>query len=590
MSSPFQPRPRPSFGKAVNAQGAEAPDQAVPTTTQPPWLAEANKILVAAFTKRTLSTPTAQIAIDEFKPTQTFASTDEQLAIIEAGHRLWAIGHGSLRIFAYAGAGKTSTLKLLAKQVFGGVLGLYVAFNSAIAADARASFPSSVEVRTMHSLARRALQVGGGNPGDLNAYLVKQTLGEEPDDWLTKPAVLPQASWVAKALVGYCQSADTVFGQHHIERALDCHVYRVPDVLPNDPDGLRLHRERLALRQAAAGLLAKLCPRVWAALVDWRRNGLLPPHDVYLKLFELDSALVEHTMEQYGYIMLDESQDLNPVMRSIAIKSKRLIVAVGDPWQQIYSWRGAENALEQLPGEILHLSQSFRFGAAVADRAWHLLTSKPEGAPQVRLRGNEGRQSVVEYGADDDIADGAVVCRTNIGVLRAASQVALAGRKVHVIGGIKELAEDLKSAVALFEGRKRDVKAESLRRFECWADLAREAEEADDVALLRLVEAVEKGEVIRCLLAIELHHVTDESRADVVVSTAHKSKGREWSTVTLWDDFSSVDNLYQRYGKAQETPDARLREERVKAALESWHVAYVAVTRAVDRLILRGRL
>jgi len=188
-----------------------------------------------------------------------------------------------------------------------------------------------------------------------------------------------------------------------------------------------------------------------------------------------------------------------------------------------------------------------------------LLQSKPEAAPTVRLKGNPGRQSVVDYDVDDAITDGAVVCRTNSGVLRAAAKAALARRRVHVVGGIEALAEDIRSALALYEGRKRDVKAESLRRFESWADLKNEAEDGDDVGLLRLVEAIEKGEVRRSLMAIERQHVASEDRADVVVSTAHKAKGREWPVVTLWSDFPSVDKMWQRYEKAQETIDTRKR-------------------------------
>ncbi|MCK1493792.1 ATP-binding domain-containing protein [Bradyrhizobium sp. 180] len=34
-----------------------------------------------------------------------------------------------------------------------------------------------------------------------------------------------------------------------------------------------------------------------------------------------------------------------------------------------------------------------------------------------------------------------------------------------------------------------------------------------------------------------LNRTVDEERSDLTISTAHKAKGREWSTVRLMDDF-----------------------------------------------------
>ncbi len=61
--------------------------------------------------------------------------TDEQAAILEAFQ-----GGGDLVIEAGAGTGKTSTLRLLADSETRRK-GVYLAFNRAIADDAKASFP-----------------------------------------------------------------------------------------------------------------------------------------------------------------------------------------------------------------------------------------------------------------------------------------------------------------------------------------------------------------------------------------------------------------------------------------------------------------
>ena len=517
-----------------------------------------------------------------------FAPTAEQQAILEAASRLRSSGQVSLKISAYAGSGKTSTLKLIANGPFKGCRSLYIAFNSAIAKDARNSFPSSVEVKTLHSVARRALNVGHGESGNLNARFVAQIIGENSKDWLTKkgmPRALTQAKWIAAALTLFCQSADSELGRRHIQAALDRAVYRIPTSIQDTPEAHRIHEEHMTLREAAAKLLGKLCPRVWAAVSDWRRNGMTPPHDCYLKMFQLDDELIETTMSEFEYVMLDECQDLNPVMTSIAVKSQRPLIAVGDSYQQIYSWRGADDALEFLPGALLHLSQSFRFGDEIADLAWATLTNKPQNRPTVKLRGNPTRNSVIDDQCDAIITNGAVVARTNAGVLRAAADVALSGRPVHIVGGIDALAADLRSALALYQGRRKDVVVESLKRFESWADLKLEAEDSDDVGLQKLIDAIEGGKALRDLAAIEKMHVADEARAAVIVSTVHKSKGREWSTVTQWNDFPTPAKLLLWYENACKQEDEQRRREMIKAVLEEYHVAYVAITRAVDRLV-----
>src|SRR5438093_5102785 len=77
--------------------------------------------------------------------------TPEQQAITDA----YLTGH-NLVIEAGAGTGKTSTLRLLANAA-PQRRGIYVAYNRAIADDAKRSFPPNVTCATAHSLAFRAI-------------------------------------------------------------------------------------------------------------------------------------------------------------------------------------------------------------------------------------------------------------------------------------------------------------------------------------------------------------------------------------------------------------------------------------------------
>jgi hypothetical protein len=78
---------------------------------------------------------------------KTHKSTGEQEGFVEA-----AQCGGDLKVKAYAGASKTSTLRLVAQQ-FVGKHGSYLAFNEEIADSARRGFPSNVVARAIHPLA-----------------------------------------------------------------------------------------------------------------------------------------------------------------------------------------------------------------------------------------------------------------------------------------------------------------------------------------------------------------------------------------------------------------------------------------------------
>ncbi|BEL96232.1 hypothetical protein SM14BL09_33850 [Serratia marcescens] len=70
------------------------------------------------------------------------------------------------------------------------------------------------------------------------------------------------------------------------------------------------------------------------------------------------------------------------------------------------------------------------------------------------------------------------------------------------------------------------------------------------------------------------HAVTDESQAQVTVSTAHRSKGLEWPVVVLDEDFADItDPLMTERERTDET-----------------NLLYVAVTRTRETLVLNGLL
>ena len=305
--------------------------------------------------------------------------TPEQIAAVEA-FRI-----GSLRVNAYAGAAKTTTATLIARdQDQRGTRGIYLAFNKSIAAEASQRFPGSVSCKTTHSLGFGPMikRLGSAEKltGSLNANAVNQAISV-PALCTTiagHSKLLSQreaATVVLDTVKRFCHSDSDAIGVRH---------------LPRDGalDGLA-DEDRNAMAQDVLPAAAALWTRMQSA------NDPLPcGFDGYLKLWALG-----HPKLYADYVMLDEAQDSNPVILRLVAESGLKALYVGDKYQQIYSWRGAVNATDRIETDATaYLTQSFRFGTPIADLASRILRHLGAEKP---LRGTASISSQVFVIADE---------------------------------------------------------------------------------------------------------------------------------------------------------------------------------------------
>lgn len=461
----------------------------------------------------------------------SFTPTAEQEAALAA----YRTG-GSMVIEAGAGTGKTSTLKLLAKDD-PKRKGVYLAYNRAIAQDAKQDFPRSVQCATAHSFAFREMGVKYKHRLDSPRMTAKQaasvlgvtaTFKFDGDQIVLGPNKL--ARMVLDTVQQFCYSADS--------DVLAKHVPFVP--------GLELYRDELA------AFLVPYAKRAWADLS--RKDGRLKfQHDHYLKLWALDEP---HFM--CDYILLDEAQDANPVIAQVFEMQKHAQqIAVGDASQAIYGWRGAVDYMTTMQADHrLMLSQSFRFGEAVAVEAnkWLQLLDAP-----LRLSGYEAIPSKVEI-LDNPLA---VLCRTNAECVGRCLEAQEAGKKVALVGGSDEIMRFADAAEDLMAGRS-TTRHPDLAAFSNWLDVREYVAEGSGADLKVFVNLIDDYgvEKVRQIAT----NCVDERYAELIVSTAHKSKGREWDTVQIASDF-------------REPVPGEDGEDRQMARGEMM-LAYVAVTRA----------
>ncbi len=501
-------------GKCPNCSQSIEPGQQIE------WIAGADRKVmhVSCPTATATSTITAPAAVVPTPlqrvftpPTPEFPPTPEQLVALT----LFETGQ-SLAIEAGAGTGKTSTLILLAQSTQR--RGQYLAFNKAIVNEARTKFPANVTCSTAHSLAYKATSAAKkqrlNDSRRMRSEEVARILNVDQIRFAhagiaggpKRLASKKVAGIVLDTITQFCQSADS-----------DVAAVHVPFVKGIDSPGDYTNNNALAAH------VLPYARRAWADLMH--DDGILPfKHDHYLKQWQLSGPRIEAS-----FILFDEAQDANPVMVAIvAAQTHAQLVWVGDSQQQIYSFTGAVNALANVPSDQrAFLTQSFRFGPVVADVANDLLARLDA---ELRVVGHTPIPSTV---AAVDAPD-AVLCRTNATAVRSVMEVMGRGLIPYLVGGGEQVVRFARAAADLMRGMS--TEHPDLACFNSWGEVklyVEEDEQGNELELLvKLIEDFGVDTIIDVL-----GDMADERDADVVVSTAHKSKGREWDTVQIAGDF-----------------------------------------------------
>lgn len=448
----------------------------------------------------------------------TFAPTDQQqaaLALFTADHHL--------SVEALAGTGKTSTLVLAAQaleQRRPRARIHYLAFNRAIRDEAVHRFPGNTECTTAHAAAMRSIgrhykhRLGGDR---MSGTQLGRHLGTDPftitiaghRKTLTPGFV---ARHVMRTIVAFCQSADAEPSIRHVP------------YLP----GLDMPGEATSNNAELAQHVWGHVPAAWGDLTNV--DGRLPfAHDHYLKMWQLTEPLLP-----VDVLMFDEAQDANPVIWDVVMRQRdhAQVVVVGDRYQQIYEWRGAMNAMAAWDGRRTWLTESFRFGpeiAEVANVALEMLGS----TEQVVGRGGPSRVAPLERPR-------AVLTRTNTGAVSVVFQALARGQRPAIVGGADDIVAFARAAQSL--ARRQPVEHRDLCAFGSWSEVLEYVKaEPDDHDLVRNVRLIE--EFGATIIIATLERCGEEGNADVIVSTAHKAKGREWPTVQLHGDYPEPTDL-----------------------------------------------
>ncbi|KAM7322556.1 hypothetical protein ACRRTK_018061 [Alexandromys fortis] len=477
-----------------------------------------------------------------------------------------------VKIMAFAGTGKTSTLVKYAEK-WSQSRFLYVTFNKSIAKQAELVFPSNVICKTFHSMAyshvgRKYQLKKKLNLFKLTPFMVNSVLAEGKGGFI-------RAKLVCKTLENFFASADEELTIDH-----------VPIWCKNSQG------QRVMVEQSEKLNGVHEASRLWdnmRKLGECKEEAYQMTHDGYLKLWQLSKPL----LASFDAIFVDEAQDCTPAIMNIVLSQPCGKIFVGDPHQQIYTFRGAVNALFTVPHtHVFYLTQSFRFGVEIAYVGATILDVCKRVRKKTLVGGNH--QSGIRGDVKGQVA---LLSRTNANVFDEAVRVTEgeSPSKIHLIGGIKSFGLDRIIDIWNLlqpeeERRKRNliIKDRFIRRWvhkEGFSGFKRYVTAAEDKELEAKIAVVEKYNIRipELVERIERCHIEDLDLAEYILGTVHKAKGLEFDTVHVLDDFVKVPCA--RHNLAQ------LPHFRVESFSEDeWNLLYVAVTRAKKRLIMTKSL
>lgn len=311
--------------------------------------------------------------------------------------------------------------------------------------------------------------------------------------------------------------------------------------------------------------------------------------------------LVKNLRVKFGkdHIFLDEAQDLSRTRQALARKFLRpdgRMHVVGDDRQAIYGFTGADagalpGLIASLSAKVLPLSVTWRCPRAVVELAQGLVPDI-EAAPSAA----EGVVSSLSFprhvpeGKPDPEAEwlaqlgptDAVLCRNMLPLVTLAYKMIRAGRPCKVEGrnigdGLVALAQRWRvKTIDALETRLEDYQAREVQKAMAKMNEQKAEEVTDRVGTMMEIIAAVRAQgrhQVSDVVAFITDLFADGATGVTVLATYHRSKGREWPRVYLWEH-------------SQRCPSKRARQPWQR--LQEDNLAYVAFTRAQVELTFLG--
>ena len=456
-------------------------------------------------------------------------------------------------VSSVAGSGKTTLLRAIADHIPHSNA-LYISYNSALAKEATKKFPKSVDCRTIHSIAHRALvkelglSVGFFNPRNMDerwTYDEKQKFIDIFNE--------------------FCLSEHTDFDDfltsRHYSKGFSSTGHKYLD---------RMHQGKMECT-----------------------------HDFYLKLFHimLDNGTITYPAP-FDLILFDEIQDMALVStRIFELLPATRKVGVGDKHQAIYSFNHTVNYFELAPSDatIFFMTQSFRVPAEIGLKIHAFCTRYIE--PTMSFQGTP----VTDY----TIHDRAYITRTNSALINKMIELNATRTPYTLIRKPEEIFKlplilcglKYKGFISAPEHRYlQDAVNEwyeepTIRElFKTPISYISSQFAENDLQLKQAIRLLAQHGAATIISTYEAAKSHVGSKSTYTLCSSHSSKGLQWDEVTLADDMndsiaSVIDRIDNPIVYDSNTDTFIDRSGKLSTAdLESLNLYYVACSRAAKRL------
>lgn len=487
-------------------------------------------------------------------------------------------GYRNIALVARAGTGKTSTILLtvdaLAQEYRQAEI-VVLAYNKAIADEVKGKLQKMghndwrrIQAATLHSLGfgllKYMFKLGDNSIDDKKVHkLISQFIenGAEPHE----QDVVEQYRAQVETLVRYAKQAgfgffpDVQIGSHDAWYALADHF---------DVNGLE--------ETDQMDIIVNVAQKIYRASLN--QTAVIDFDDMIL------FPLIKNIRVRFGkdFIFLDESQDLSRTRQALARKFLKVngrMFIVGDDKQAIYGFSGADSAaLENMIAAMnaikMPLNVTWRCPAAVVREAQKIV-------PDIQAAPN-AIEGVVRYAneyPEDLTAGDAILCRNTAPLIKEAYSLIRQGKAAKVEGraigdGLDKLAGRWKvNTIAALLTKLEDYREREVQKAIAKNQDSKAEEVADRVdCVVEICNAcLRKGQTSVYDVKNAIADLFgDDVKGAITLATYHRSKGREWQRVILFEHHTRC-------------PSKAARQEWQKE--QEQNLAYVAITRAQRELI-----
>jgi len=491
---------------------------------------------------------------------------------------------GSLIVEAVAGSGKTTTIVGALKKIDSNKRIIFCAFNKSIKLELEERVPTYVTVVTLNGLGHRAWMRHVGGSINLNSNKTFDILKSEDFETTYGMWAVRKARSKVRRMVGLAKSCGLVPEGNDEAQGL------VPDTIEtwfhliehHDIDfSAKEHLNKPLKEQQQAEYDAKI------HAIEMARECLQISLDMWNEI-DFDDQLYLPVVfgakfPPHDFVFVDEAQDVAAIQRvmlkrTVAKKGGRLI-AVGDPHQAIYGFRGADsqslaNIGKDFNAITLPLSISYRCPKNVVAEAQKYVShiqsheSAPDGA--VTNLGSYDPETMSQFEENDF-----VLCRNVAPLVNTAFALLRKGKPAVIVG--RDIGKNLIALIERLGGRNisdfidklDEWKAKEVRKI-----LDKDPEESTHKidekheCVMVFVRCSGASTVPALIEVIDKMFSDDNVRKAVRLSTIHKSKGLEAKRVLMLDSWL----LPSKYAKKEWQKE------------QENNLCYVAITRAQETL------